>query len=140
MSNFILDVDSPYDKPSIEILKEKPEILAYPVKRFKNRHYGKIIQDLINKAVDHEEGKDKEDFVKVLLNLMKKTYLTWNNDSVSDEVIVGDLKAMSNNKLDVPAGFELEQTSDILARNVQKKRRKPPQNNGRQNFRRGKKN
>ncbi len=140
MSNFNLDVDSPYDKPSVEILKEKPEILAYPDKRFKNRHYGKIIQDLIKKAVDHEEGKDKEDFVKVLLNLMKKTYLTWNNDSVSDEVIVGHMKSMSDNKLDVPAGFVFEHTSDILARNVQKKRRKPPQNNGRQNFRRGKKN
>jgi len=140
MSNFTLDVDSPYDKPSVDILKEKPDALAYPDKNLRYRHYGKIIQGLIKKAVDHEEGKDKEQFVMSLLNLMKRTYLTWNNNSVSDEIIVIDMKAMSENKLEVPAEFEFEHTSDILSRNVQKKRKRPPQNSNRQNHRRGKKN
>jgi len=140
MSNFKLEVDSPYEIPSIEILQEKPGKMDYPKVNLRYRHYGKIVQDLIKKAVDHEEGKDKEQFVMSLLNLMKRTYLTWNNSSVSDENIIGDLKTMSENKLNIPAEFEFEHTADILSRNVQKKRRRPPQNNGRQNFRRGKKN
>jgi len=140
MSNFKLDVESPYDKPSIEILNEKPDKMAYPKVNLRYRHYGKIVQDLIQKAVDHEEGKDKEQFVMSLLNLMKRTYLTWNNSSVSNDNIINDLKVISNNKLEIPAEFEFEHTADILAKNVQKKRKKPPQNNGRQNYRRGKKN
>jgi hypothetical protein len=141
MSNFTLDVDSPYDKPSIEILNEKPEIVPYPQSNIRYRHYGKIIQDLVKKAVDHEEGKDKEQFVVALLNLMKRTYLAWNNNSVSDEVIVHDLKALSSNKLVIPSDFEFENTSEILARNFQqKKRRRPQPSNGKQNFRRPKKN
>lgn len=139
MSNFNLDVDSPYDKPSIEILNEKPQRVNYPATDIKFRHYGKIIQDLIQKAVDHAEGKDKEDFIRTLLNLMKRTYLTWNNNSVSDEVILNDMKTMSKGKLIVPADFEFEQTNEILAKSFPKKRRNPRPGNGKQNFRRGKK-
>ena len=137
MSNFKLDVDSPYDKPSPDILEEKPEMVSYPETKFKYRHYGKIVQDLIKKAVDHEEGKDKEQFIVVLLNLMKRTYLIWNNNSVSDEQIIADMRELSNGKLSAPEGFEFESTSDIISRNFQKKRRSG-KNNGRSNHRRKK--
>ena len=140
MSNFKLDVDSPYDKPSPEVLAEKPESLTYPATGYKYRHYGKIVQDLIKKAIDHEEGKDKEQFVGVLLNLMKRTYLTWNNNSVTDEQIISDMKELSNGKLVVPEGFEFENTAEIVNRNFQKPRRSNRPKNGRQNHRRQKKN
>ncbi len=140
MSNFKLDVDSPYDKPSIEILEEKPELMSYPNQRIRYRHYGKIVQDLVAKAIAHEEGKDKEDFVRALLNLMKRQYLNWNNNSVSDEIIKNDLIELSEAKLKIPEDFEFEATQEILSRNFQKKRRHGKQNGGHKNHRRGKKN
>ena len=140
MSNFKLDVDSPYDKPSLEILQEKPEMLSYPDTKIRYRHYGKIVQDLIQKAIDHEDGKDKEDFVRTLLNLMKRTYLAWNNNSVSDEIIMNDLKELSKNQLTIPEGFEFDPISDNLSRNFQKKHRRPKKGNGHKNHRRDKKN
>ena len=121
-------------------MAEKPEALAYPETKFKYRHYGKIVQDLIKKAIDHEEGKDKEQFVGVLLNLMKRTYLMWNNNSVTDDQIISDLKELSNGKLEVPEGFEFDNTAEIVNRNFQKPRRSNRPKNGRQNHRRGKKN
>lgn len=139
MSNFNLDVDSPYDKPSPEVLREKPEILKYPDTRYKYRHYGKIVQSMIQKAVEHEEGKDKEDFIKVLLNLMKRTYLMWNNNSVSDDQIIADLKDMSNNKLTVPSDFEFENTSDILSRTNQNRKPRRSSKGGPKNHRRSRK-
>lgn len=139
MSNFELDVDSPYEKPSPEVLKEKPEILEYPKKSVKYRHYGKSIQDLVQKAIDHEEGKDKEDFVSTLLNLMKRTYLMWNNDSVDDGQIIRDLKDMSNNKLQVPENFEFENTSDILSRTNQSNNKPRRKGGGKKNHRRSRK-
>ena len=140
MSEFKLDVDSPYDKPSAETLHEKPESLKYPAAQVKYLHYGKIIQDLIKKAVEHPEGSDKEHFVTVLLNLMKRTYLAWNNNSVSDEVILNDLRELSKNQLKVPANFQFEVTVEPQVRTFPKKKRRPMPGNGRQNHRRPKKN
>lgn len=139
MSNFQLDVDSPYEIPSPEKLNEKPEPLAYPEANVKYRHYGKIVRQLITKAEEYEEGKEKDALVSSIANLLKKTYITWNNDSVTDEIILGDLKKLSNNKLSVPEKFEFENTIDIVARN-QKRRKRPSNNNQRQHHRGRKKN
>ena len=138
MSNFQLDVDSPYEKPSPEKLSEKPEPLAYPEANIKYRHYGKIVRQLIVKAEEYEEGKEKDALVSSIANLLKKTYITWNSDSVTDEIILNDLKRLSNNKLSVPENFEFENTVEIVARN--QKRRKRPSNNQRQHNRGRKKN
>jgi len=138
MSNFQLDVDSPYEKPSPEKLSEKPEPLAYPEANIKYRHYGKIVRQLIVKAEEYEEGKEKDALVSSIANLLKKTYINWNNDSVTDEIILNDLKRLSNNKLSVPENFEFENTVEIVARN--QKRRKRPSNNQRQHNRGRKKN
>lgn len=139
MSNFQLDVDSPYDKPSPEILNEKPEMLAYPESNMRYRHYGKITRQLIEKAKEFEEGKEKEALVGSIANLMKRSYLTWNNDSVSNEIIINDLKGISDGKLDVPENFEFEETTEILARTQKRTNRRRP-SNSRQNNRGRKKN
>lgn len=140
MSNFNLDVESPYEKPSPETFEAKPDILAYPQKRHKNRHYGKIIEDLINKAIEYKEGDEKNALIGSIANLMKRTYLTWNSNSVNDEIIMGDLKAMSQGKLSIPENFVFENTADILARNVVKKKRRSQHGSGRQNYRGKKRN
>jgi hypothetical protein len=139
MSNFLLDVDSPYDKPSPEKLNEKPDPLAYPEANVKYRHYGKIVRQLIAKAQEYEAGKEKDALVSSIANLLKKTYITWNNDSVTDEIILGDLKKLSDDKLTVPENFEFENTIEIVARN-QKRRKRPSNNNQRQHNRGRKKN
>jgi hypothetical protein len=52
---------------------------------------------------------------------MKKSYLTWNRESVDDDLIFSDLKLLSKGQLQVDSDFKLEQTNDILALNVKKK-------------------
>ena len=135
MSDFKLDVDSPYDVPSKEVLLEKPEMLAYPQANMRYKHYGKIIEQMIVKACDYKEGDEKKALITDIANLMKRTYLTWNRDSVNDEVIKSDLEKLSGNKLTLPSDVELEHTSDILAKI--KKRRKS--NSGKSNHRSRKK-
>ncbi len=135
MSDFKLDVDSPYEKPSREVLMEKPEMLSYPQANMRFKHYGKIIEQMIVKACEYDEGDEKKALITDIANLMKRTYLTWNRDSVNDDVIKSDLEKLSGNKLTLPEGVELEQTSDILAKI--KKRRKS--NSGKSNQRSRKK-
>lgn len=115
ISDFKLDVDSPYPKPSAETLKSKPKRMQYPSYKIAYKHYGMILEDLIKKGVEMEEGDMKTYYVESLANLMKRDYLSWNRDSVADETIYQHLSELSGGKLKVGKDFILKNTNDILA-------------------------
>jgi hypothetical protein len=129
MSNFNLDVDSPFPVPDTEILYKKPNRLDYPKKDIKFHHYGKNIELIINYAKDYEEGPEKDLLVKTIANHLKKSYLTWNRDSVNDELITDHLAELSDNKLELAEDEQLNKTNEILARNAKHKTSKPAPNN-----------
>ena len=101
MSNFELDVDSPYEKPQKEVLEQKPDRLTYPQRNPKYRFYGNNIKSMINVAVNWEDGDLKNALVYNIANHMKKCFLNWNKDTVQDEVILNHLVELSDNKLKV---------------------------------------
>ena len=107
ISNFELDVDSPYEKPILEKLFEKPEPLAYPNSNIKYNHYGKVIELMIDEAVKMEDQELKSKLVIAIANQMKKSYVNWNLDTVEDEIILNQLTKLSKSKLSVPEGTEL---------------------------------
>lgn len=107
ISNFELDVDSPYEKPIIEKLFEKPEPLAYPNSKIKYNHYGKVIELMIDEAIKMEDQELKSKLVIAIANQMKKSYVNWNLDTVEDEIILNQLTKLSKGKLSVPEGTEL---------------------------------
>ncbi|OFX84412.1 MAG: hypothetical protein A2W99_01440 [Bacteroidetes bacterium GWF2_33_16] len=124
ISNFKLDIDAPYEKPEIEKLKEKPEIVPYNKQKIKYKHYGKTIEKLINEAIKMEDPERKEYLIQLLANHMKKSYLTWNKEAVSDEQIFSDLNEISEGKISLNIqDTRLAETKDILAKN--KHRRTP---------------
>lgn len=122
MSDFQLDVDSPYDKPSKESLEGKPEKLEYSDNNIKLRHYGKIIPQIIRRAIELEEGEYKEALVLCLANHMKKLYLTWNKSTVEDEVILKHLSQLSDNKLSLKEGVKLSAFTGIKPQTKHKKK------------------
>ena len=101
MSDFKLDVESPYDKPVKEILQAKPEPLAYPKSASKYRFYGNNIQTMIDTALTWEEGDAREALYFAIANHMKKCYLNWNKDTVEDKVIFQHLKELSKGTIDL---------------------------------------
>jgi hypothetical protein len=121
ISDFKLDVDSPYPLPDREAIAKKPEKLAYPVNNIKFKHYGKTIENLIDQAILLEDDQEKKALIKIIANLMKKTYLTFNRDSVNDELIINDLKLLSKGKLNLEDTFEFVSTDDILSSDKGKK-------------------
>jgi len=116
ISNFKLDVDSPYPVPSKEILTTKPERVKYPAAKMKFKHYGKAVERLIEKASDMKNSEEKTAFIEAIANLMKKSYLVWNRDTVADTVILQELETLSKGKLKVPENFRMTSTYDILAK------------------------
>lgn len=99
MSNFTLDVDSPYPIPTPNTFMEKPEKVEYPDKTAKYRYYGHIIRKMIKYASNLEEGELKEGLKISIANQMKKSYIMWNKDTVDDRVILQELKEISGGKL-----------------------------------------
>ncbi|MFD0762327.1 DUF4290 domain-containing protein [Lutibacter aestuarii] len=115
MSDFKLEVESPYEKPSKEELQAKPEPLAYPKAASKYRFYGKNIQTMIDTALTWEEGEAREALYFAIANHMKKCYLNWNKDTVEDKVIFKHLKELSNNKIDLFDSNEaLSEVKDLM--------------------------
>ncbi len=112
MAKFQLDIDSPYPKPNAETLDEKPKKVSYPSHAMKIKHYGQAIEQVILEITKMEDGPQKEYFTQLVANQMKKSYLTWNKDSVSDEDIFRDLTVLSAGKLSVSSGVKLHEARE----------------------------
>lgn len=118
MSDFKLDVDSPYPIPTRDVIHLKPERLAYPQKNPKYRFYGNNIKYMINVANSWEDGEMKNALVKVIANHMKKSYLSWNKDTVTDIVIFEHLYELSEGKLNLLGSTEeLLNTNELMRTN-----------------------
>jgi hypothetical protein len=113
ISKFKLDVDSPYPKPSPETFEEKPKRLTYPQGKMKHKHYGKTIETIIRKAKKFPAGPEKDELVRLIANHLKKSYINWNKDSITDEVIFKNLEEMSDGELKVAESTVLSSTQEL---------------------------
>jgi len=122
ISEFELDLNSPYDLPEIETLSAKPEKVPYNTNNAKFKHYGQTLEKMVKVAVDMEDGELKNILIHLIANHMKKSYLTWNKEAVADEQIFKDLKVLSEGKIDLKTEeTTLRETKDILAKNKRRK-------------------
>lgn len=120
MSDFKLDADSPFEKPSKEILNAKPEPLSYPQNFPKYRFYGNNIKIMIDEAVKWDSGEMKDALVLTIANHMKKCFLNWNKDSVKDQVIFDHLYELSETNIDIRDSKEELLDSALLLRSKKK--------------------
>ncbi|WP_332020902.1 DUF4290 domain-containing protein [Kaistella sp.] len=127
LSNYDLDVDSPYPFPTVEELNEKPKKMEYPKLQGDFKFYGKSILQLIEKAIELEAGDEKDALTEVIANNMKKSYNVYNKEHVQDEVIFRHLKDLSENRLDLTGLDSLEKSKIYYASGRTNK------NNGRTN-------
>lgn len=123
MSEFKLDIDYPYEIPTKEILTGKPDRIPYNSGNVKFKHYGHIVEKMIKRAAEYEEGPEKESLVQMIADHMKKCYLTWNKETVDDERVMADFHELSKGKIEVREDFQLKETKDLL----QKPKKKPQQ-------------
>ena len=116
MSDFKLDADSPFEKPSREVLEAKPDPLSYPQSFPKYRFYGNNIKIMIDEAVKWDKGEMKEALIYTIANHMKKCFLNWNKDNVEDAVIFDHLFELSDGKIDIRKSDEELLDSSVLMR------------------------
>lgn len=125
ISRFRLDVDSPYPKPTPETFSEKPARLQYPHGKIRFKHYGKIIESIIKKAKEFPAGAEKDEITRLIANQLKKSYLSWNKDAISDEVIFKNLVDLSDGALKMDESAVLTSSQELSrATNTNKPRHK----------------
>lgn len=115
MSNFQLDVDSPYPKPEPETFTTKPRPVPYPKGNIRFGHYGKTIENIIAEVLKEEDEEKRKQLTVGVANLMKRSAVVWNQGSVKDQTIANDLKKLSNGELVLENPEEaLTPTRDVI--------------------------
>ncbi|ANI88349.1 hypothetical protein A9P82_02950 [Arachidicoccus ginsenosidimutans] len=99
MSDFKLDVDSPYPIPQRETYKVKPEPLPYPKRYPEKRHLGKNIELVIDKALTETDDEKIQGFANSIAYYIKLSYNNWHKETVSDQAIQVELDSLSDGKL-----------------------------------------
>jgi hypothetical protein len=100
ISDFKLDVSSPYPIPTAETLKQKSDPLPYPKRYPKHAHLGKNLELIIDKALQEENPEKKNGFANAIAYYMKLAYNNWHKETVHDDAIQGELSAITNGQLE----------------------------------------
>lgn len=141
IADFDFDVDSPFPKPLREDFETGPDRIPYPENEIAYRHYGRVIEHMIKEVASEENEEERVKMGVAVANIMKRSYLNWNRDSVEDRVIKKDLQELSGGRIVVPVEIELEDSKDLIDptirssnnNNRQRKGRKRKKNNRRRN-------
>lgn len=126
MSGFQLDIDWPVEVIGEEELHPHPAVIPYSDNKMRWRHYGRNIEEMIQKVADMEESEDKDKLISMIAHQMKKLQLAYNKEGVDDAKILRDLAIYSEGKIDLdPSKYLLHEFKEnpVPANNSKKKKK-----------------
>lgn len=117
ISDYKLDVDSPYEKPTREQKDEKPSTLKYKNSKITYKTYGALLESLVKNVAQMPEGEQKQGLVNDLAQQMKKLYLQYNINTCDEQVLRNNLERLSNGRIILPAEFQFKSNKELLGLN-----------------------
>ncbi len=96
MSDFQLDVDSPYPKPTASTVMPPPHKMEYPTGGIAQKHYGRNVKNIIRSL---SRLKDQETIDAVVYNVaryMRTKSFEYNNEHPDNAVIIRDIRRMAD--------------------------------------------
>ena len=108
--------------------------MEYPALQGDYKFYGKSILQLIEMAIQREEGEEKMALIEVIANNMKKSYNIYNKEHVTDDVIFRHLKELSENRLDLTGIDTLEKSKIYHSNNRNRAHNHRNQGNNKKKF------
>ena len=131
MTNYKLDIEYPFPINRPET-RRKLDLPVYSTNRIARRHYGKITEELIKKAILLEDGDEKRWLIQLIANYMKRQYISWNMNTVNDDIIYKDFLEMSHGKLEIDTTQRIYVAPNMLptatVNNMKDKNAKRPDN------------
>lgn len=125
MSDFKLDVDFPCPVITAEQINPKPERIPYTSEHIALRHYGKYIEKMIPVIADMDDSPERDEYINMIANHMKKTMLVNNKEGVNDARVLRDLEFFSGGKISLdPEKYQLYEFREAVPTQQSKKKRK----------------
>ena len=125
ISDFKLDIDSPFGKPEEGMSQPKPEKMPYTATDFKRRHYGAILQRIIKQVSVMPNSEEKDGYVELIATHIKRMLSSSETETASDEMVFQDLAVMSDSNINVEPGvFTLPEFKEEKPVNNKQKRKK----------------
>lgn len=123
MSNYQINVDSPYPppKPADTIIAPKP--IPYKDTDMRYKQYGRILFKMIDEVENCKTQEEKQALSLIVANHIKKSLHLWNNDNVNDELVIEAMEKLSKGKLTLPSDTELTEMRQNNPNNNNSKRK-----------------
>lgn len=140
MSDFKLDVDSPYQQPSRQDLTVRPQKLHYPQSRIMFKHYGKYAQRFVRSIASETKSQSTSAEMINMARYMRTKSYEYNNEHPNNEVIMRDIRLMAGNNVELNLSSISNMRSEYRTNAPQRnnKGRKQQQRNGRKQQRNSK--
>jgi hypothetical protein len=132
ISDYQLDVDSPFPPPQPMSEASKPQHVGYQNNKIEYGHYGHYMAKMIEIASDVENEEMRQALSHSIANQMKRNYAEWGGNVVSDQQIITDLKTMSHGRLTLDEETKLNGAEALPKTGQQgqgKKKKKKKQSN-----------
>ena len=125
MSDKRLDIDWPFDVSNAEKIRSKPEPIPLPQNRIRLRHYGRLVEELLEKLKTMPSGPERDMLVCQTANQMKRDLLMWGHGSADDEKVVDDLYVLTDGVIQLDLGsFKFERMTALAIDDLRKKKKK----------------
>ncbi len=125
MSSGQLDIDWPYDVSGAEKIHSKPAPIPLPQNRIRLRHYGKLVEELLEKLKTMPEGSERDELARQTANQMKRDLLQWGHGSADDEKVADDIARLTDGVIQIDLGtFRFENMTVLPVDEGKKGRRK----------------
>ena len=134
ISDFKLDVDSPFEPPTREEVNNEPEKIPYRDQRIKFRFYGRNLQTMVEQINDIKDEKIRGSFIDYIASFMVNSSRNWNDENLDNETVIQHLNTLAKGDLEITAD-----DLNIHIEHRSKKRSNRPQSNHRNNNRKKKK-
>lgn len=100
ISDFKLDVDSPFPLPNKETIYKKPDPIPYPKQKLKYRHLGKNLEVLIQQTLAENNEEKKNNYAHIIAYCMKLVYSNYHKELVHDDTIRAELNNITGGALE----------------------------------------
>ncbi len=99
LSNYQLDIDYPFEITETKERK-KPGKLSYPKTGIRLRHYGRLIESAMDELKVKPEGAERDAYVRLVANRMKRNLADWKGDGVEDAKVARDIAYYTDGKVE----------------------------------------
>ena len=91
-----LDIEWPYDISNAERIHSKPEPMKLPQNRIRMRHYGRLVEELLDRLKEMPDGPERDELMKLTANQMKLDLVQWGHGSIDDEKVADDMARLTD--------------------------------------------